>query len=113
MASKSLQTLFLALVFLSLEVSSRGQIVGELNEVDSDNNIVGDQPFMGMTFPSKRATLLTKVKFFLSWVLTLLVIGLLIAASYFIYKRYWKGSQASSGGDSSRSRGKVMNKNST
>ena len=66
-----------------------------------------------MTFPSKHATLMTKVKFILSCILTLLVIGLLLAAVYFMYKRYWKDSQASSGNDSRKKKDKVMNKAST
>ena len=57
-----------------------------MNEVDDDNNIVGDQPFMGMTF-SKKNTLLDTVRSILTAALILVIVS---AALFGVYKLYLK-----------------------
>ena len=67
--------------------SRRGQIIGEMNEVDEDNNIVGDQPFLGMTFPSKKSSFNEKIRFTLEILLLLALITFIIWSLYMLYKK--------------------------
>ena len=81
--------LLLALTCLLTEVSAgRGQIIGKMNEVDDDNNIVGDVPFYNVDIPHKKAPLIQKVAFFLKCVLMLVIVIGLVAGCYFCYKKY-------------------------
>ena len=48
---------YAAILLFVNEVSARGQILGALNEVDDDNNIVGDQPFYYGEIPARDSTL--------------------------------------------------------
>ena len=66
-------------------VSSRGQIVGALNEVNEDNEIVGDQPFYYGNVPAHESNLKDKVRFVLLLILTLMVVA---GAGYGIFKLY-------------------------
>ena len=51
--------LLLSLTCLLTEVNAgRGQILGKMNEVDDDNNIVGDVPFYNVSYPEKKAPLI-------------------------------------------------------
>ena len=56
-----------------------------MNEVDEDNNIVGDQPFYGVSFPSKESTTAEHVRF---WLIFIIVIGVIAAAIYGLYRLY-------------------------
>ncbi len=72
-------------LLLTLEtVSAKGQIIGQMNEVDEDNNVVGDQPFLGMTVSKKNSTLQT-LRSILSF---LLMVAILVIASYGLYMLY-------------------------
>ena len=50
--SYAFETLF---VLLTL-VSGKGQRPGILKEVDEDNNVIGEEPFLGVSIPSKQTT---------------------------------------------------------
>ena len=58
-----------------------------MNEVDDDNNIVGDQPFMGMTF-SKKSPLLDTVRSILTAALILVIFSAAVYGIYKLYKKY-------------------------
>ena len=59
-----------------------------MNEVDSDNNIVGNVPFYDMSIPSKKSTLVQKVAFVLKCLLALVIIGGLIAGIVYVYRKF-------------------------
>ena len=65
-----------------------------MNEVDEDNNIVGDQPFYGMTFPSKESSTKEIVRFVLMSVLILMILSGLVYGIYYLYQRYMKSSKS-------------------
>ena len=61
-----------------------------MNEVDSDNNIVGDVPFYDFTYPSKKSTAIQKVAFVLKCILGLVIIAGLIAGIVYIFRKFGK-----------------------
>ena len=81
--------LLLTLTCLLTEVSAgRGQILGKMNEVDDDNNIVGDVPFYNVSFPSKKSPLVEKVAFVLKCILMLVILGGIIAGIVYLCRKY-------------------------
>ena len=56
MILKSVAVAVAALCFFT-HVSGKGQILGSLREVDEDNNIIGEEPFLGISIPSKGTTM--------------------------------------------------------
>jgi len=77
-----------ALAFLVTRTGARrGQIIGEMNEVDENNNIVGDQPFLGMTFPSKKSSFNEKIRFTFEIFFLLAVLTFIIWILYMLYKK--------------------------
>ena len=77
-----------ALAMLVMEVSSRGQILGAMNEVDDDNNIVGNVPFYDLTPPSQKSSVVAKVAFILKSILALVIIAGLIGGLVYVYRKY-------------------------
>ena len=65
-----------------------------MNEVDSDNNIVGDVPFYDFTYPSKKSTSIQKVGFVLKCILGLVIIAGLIAGIVYIFRKFGKQIKA-------------------
>ena len=61
--------------------------MGQLNEVDEDNNIIGDVPFLGFTF-TKQSSLVDKVRAVLTWILTFVVLAFAVYGLYRLYKWY-------------------------
>ena len=68
-------------------VSSRGQVIGQMNEVDDDNNIVGEQPFLGVSFPSKKSPLVDRIRFLLVCIIFLLLAVAAIGGLVYLFKR--------------------------
>ncbi len=58
-----------------------------MNEVDEDNNVVGDQPFLGMTVSKKNSTL-QNVRSVLSFILTVAILAICVYGLYILYKWY-------------------------
>ena len=87
---KHIQSFALAiLALLATEANAgRGQILGPMNEVDEDNNIVGDVPFYNVQFPSKKSPTVEKVAFALKIILILVIIAGLIYGIILCYRKY-------------------------
>ena len=75
-----------ALLFVQNCLAGRGQLIGEMKEVDEDNNVVGDQPFFGSTFSAPKTEKATAIRSIIMWILAILVIGLLIYAALKIFR---------------------------
>ena len=76
------------MALLATEASAgRGQIIGQMNEVDEDNNIVGDVPFYNVSFPAKKSPMVEKVAFVLKVILILVIIAGLIYGMILCYRK--------------------------
>ena len=62
--------------------------MGALNEVDEDNNIVGDQPFYYGNIPTHEASLKEKVKFVLLWLLVFVIIAGALFGIVKLFRKY-------------------------
>ena len=76
------------LVMLDAVSAGRGQIIGQMNEVDDDNNIVGPVPFNGQTFNKKSTALLESLKAVLTWLLIIVVLSVVVFGAYRLHKWY-------------------------
>lgn len=78
--------LFSLSLLIQNSLAGRGQVIGEMNEVDDDNNVVGDQPFFGSTFSAPKTDKAKAIRSVIMWLLAILVIGLLIYGAMKIYR---------------------------
>ena len=65
-----------------------GLMIGEMNESDDNKNIVGDQPFLGMTFPNKKTSFNEKARLSLKIFLVLALLAFLICGLYILNKKF-------------------------
>ena len=59
-----------------------------MNEVDEDNNIVGDVPFYNVSFPAKKSPMIEKVAFVLKCILMLVILAGLIYGIILCYRKF-------------------------
>ena len=79
---------------LACAASEKHQILGQMNEVDEDNNVVSDSTFWGETKTSSDAKV-KLVRSILVWVLTIVI---LLAVAFLLYRVYlWYKSTKSDG----------------